>query len=60
MSEDFYRAVLENVPWGAIVASTDLGGRCRYVNPEFTRLTGYRLDHVPTVRDWIERAYPEP
>lgn len=60
MAADFYRKVLESAPWGAIVASTQLDGRCFYVNPEFVRLTGYDLDDIPTVAAWIERAYPDP
>ena len=57
--EEFYRSVLENAPWGAIVASTELDGRCQYINPEFTRITGYDLDDIPTVNDWVLRAYPD-
>ncbi len=57
---DFYRAVLDGAPWGAIVASTEIDGRCRYLNPEFTRITGYDLADVPTVADWIRLAYPDP
>jgi len=60
MSDDFYQAVLEHAPWGTIVASTELDGRCLYCNPEFTRITGYTLDDIPTVQDWIEHAYPDP
>jgi PAS domain S-box-containing protein len=59
MVEDLHRVVLDNAPWGVIVASTELSGRCHYLNPEFTRITGYALSDVPTVKDWIERAYPD-
>jgi len=58
--EAFYRTVLERAPFGAIVSSTRFDGPSVYLNPEFTRITGYDLDDIPTVRDWIERAYPDP
>jgi len=55
----FY-ASLQYAPFGAIVASTDQDGRCVYTNPEFTRITGYELDDIPTVQDWLNKAYPDP
>jgi len=51
---------LDRAPFGAIVASTRTDGRCLYLNPEFTRLTGYTLADIPTTTDWIARAYPDP
>jgi len=57
---DFFRLLVEQAPYGAVVANTDLDGAIHYVNPEFTALTGYRLEDVPSVADWLERAYPEP
>ncbi len=56
---DFFRAILDHAPWGAIVAATDLEGPCEYINPEFTRITGYELADLPTVQAWVERAYPD-
>ena len=55
----FFRELIERAPYGAIVAEAHSGGRCWYANPEFTTITGYTLDDVPTVADWIERAYPD-
>ncbi len=60
MPEAFYRSVLERAPFGAIVSSTRLDGPNVYLNPEFTRITGYELDDIPKVQDWIECAYPDP
>ena len=57
---DFYRSILHAAPWGAIVSSTDLTGECEYINPEFTRITGYTLGDIPTVGDWVRKAYPDP
>jgi len=55
----FY-ASLQHAPFGAIVAATDPQGRCVYVNPEFTHITGYELEDIPTVDDWLHKAYPDP
>jgi len=30
------------------------------VNPEFTKITGYTLEDIPTGRDWFQKAYPVP
>jgi len=57
---DLLLEVLKHAPWGIIVASTELDGRCEYVNEEFIRITGYELDDLPTVADWIRKAYPDP
>ncbi|MFO8070614.1 MAG: PAS domain S-box protein [Polyangia bacterium] len=60
MDINLYRTMLDNAPVGAIVAETSLDGRCRWLNEQFTRITGYTLDDLPTVKDWIECAYPDP
>jgi PAS domain S-box-containing protein len=57
---DFVRAALDNAPCGAVVASTTSTGTIDYINREFTALTGYTIDDVPTIPDWVERAYPDP
>jgi len=49
--------VLENLPLGIILA--DRSGTGRYVNRQFTGITGYTLDDVPTEKDWAVRAYPD-
>ncbi len=51
---------LEYAPCGAVVASTRADGEMLYVNREFTRITGYRLEDLPTVQDWLLNAYPDP
>jgi two-component system, cell cycle sensor histidine kinase and response regulator CckA len=30
------------------------------VNPEFTRITGYTLEDIPSGREWFRKAYPDP
>ena len=54
-----YDALL-HAPCGAVVASTSADGQILFVNRDFTEITGYALEDVPTVAAWIERAYPDP
>jgi PAS domain S-box-containing protein len=55
--ETFF-TVLKNYPHG--VALVDRNGINQYVNPEFTKITGYTLEDIPTGRDWFQKAYPVP
>ena len=57
---DLVNLALDQAPCGAVVASTSASGRIVYVNREFTVITGYTRDDVPTVGRWLELAYPEP
>ena len=56
---DLVAHALQHAPCGAVVASTETTGEVFYVNDEFTRITGYTHEDVPTVHAWIERAYPD-
>ncbi len=56
--ERIFRSVLQKAPYGAVLIDSD--GSYLYVNEEFTNITGYRLQDVPTGRDWFELAYPDP
>jgi two-component system cell cycle sensor histidine kinase/response regulator CckA len=51
-------SILENAPYG--VALIDKGGAYIYTNPEFTNITGYTLQDVPTGKDWFQKAFPDP
>jgi two-component system cell cycle sensor histidine kinase/response regulator CckA len=51
-------SILENAPYG--VALIDKGGQYAYINPEFTTITGYTLQDVPTGKDWAQKAFPDP
>jgi two-component system cell cycle sensor histidine kinase/response regulator CckA len=51
---------LQHAPCGAVVASTRADGAMLFANDEFTAITGYSLSDLPTVQDWIVRAYPDP
>jgi diguanylate cyclase (GGDEF)-like protein/PAS domain S-box-containing protein len=53
--ENFY-SILQEAPNG--VALIDKDGRYLYINSEFTNITGYTLEDVPTVKDWFHKAYP--
>lgn len=55
--ETFYM-VLENYPTGVLLTGSD--GTCRYVNPEFTRITGYTIEDIPSGRELFQKAYPDP
>jgi diguanylate cyclase (GGDEF)-like protein/PAS domain S-box-containing protein len=54
--ETFYTA-LQEAPNG--VALIDKDGRYLYMNPEFTNITGYTLQDIPTVKDWFCKAYQD-
>jgi PAS domain S-box-containing protein len=42
------------------IALIDKDGRYLYTNIEFTNITGYSLEDVPTGKDWFKKAYPDP
>jgi PAS domain S-box-containing protein/putative nucleotidyltransferase with HDIG domain len=53
-----FHTILENELSG--VALIESSGRYLYINPEFTRITGYALEDVPTGREFFRKAYPDP
>ena len=55
--ETFYRT-LQEAPNG--VALIGKNGRYLYINAEFTNITGYTLEDIPTGKDWFRKAYPNP
>lgn len=55
--ETFF-TVLKNYPHG--VALVDRSGTNLYLNPEFTKITGYTIEDIPTGRAWFQKAYPDP
>jgi PAS domain S-box-containing protein len=50
-------SILENTPCG-IGINRGIFGKILYQNHEFVRMFGYTADDIPTVRDWIPKAYP--
>lgn len=49
--------ILKSTPHG--IASIDSHGKYLYVNPYFTKITGYTLKDIPTKEDWFKKAYPD-
>ncbi|HOI12665.1 MAG TPA: PAS domain S-box protein [Methanoculleus sp.] len=56
--EDVCLSILREAPDGLVLL--DAEGRCRHLNPAFTRITGYVREDVPTLSAWFERAHPNP
>lgn len=52
--ENLYE-ILQAVPNG--VALIDMEGRILYLNPEFSRITGYHKKDIPTIEDWQRQAF---
>jgi PAS domain S-box-containing protein len=52
---EVFFAILYNARYGILMADPD--DRCLYVNPEFTNITGYTFQDVPTVPDWFNNAF---
>lgn len=57
IERDTLFAILENDPSGILVM--DRHGVFHYVNPEFTKISGYTLSEVPTEKDWLQKAFPD-
>jgi diguanylate cyclase (GGDEF)-like protein/PAS domain S-box-containing protein len=54
--ETFF-SILQKTPYGVVLSDKD--GKYTYINPEFTVITGYTLEDVPTGKDWFYKAFPE-
>lgn len=52
-----FLSILQKAPYGVILIDKD--GKYLYINPEFTNITGYTLEDVPTGTDWFRLAYPD-
>jgi diguanylate cyclase (GGDEF)-like protein/PAS domain S-box-containing protein len=51
-------AILEKAPYGVVLIDSE--GRYLYMNPEFTKITGYKLEDIPDGQTWFRLAYPDP
>lgn len=50
--------ILESTPHGITLIDKD--DRYVYVNPYFTKITGYTLADIPDKQTWFRKAYPDP
>jgi PAS domain S-box-containing protein len=57
-SEERFRNLFIHAPIGFSILSR--GGKYEYVNPKFTEIFGYTLEDIPTGKNWLEKAYPDP
>ena len=55
---DLLNSLFENILLGITVWNSQ--GRLLFVNGYFTRLTGYSASDIPRVRNWFDRAFPDP
>ena len=55
--ETFF-SILQKGPYGALLI--DMDNTFLYINPEFTAITGYTIKDVPTGREWLRKAHPDP
>ena len=56
-SEERFRRAISEAPFPAMIHAED--GEVITINAEWTRLTGYRQDELPTIEAWTEKAYGE-
>jgi len=56
--KEIFFTTLEHSPHGVILLDKDK--KYVYVNPEFTNITGYTLEDIPTGKDWLQKVYPDP
>lgn len=54
---DTFFAILQKAPYGVVFLDRD--GKTLFVNTEFTHITGYVLEDVPTIMDWLRLVYPD-
>jgi diguanylate cyclase (GGDEF)-like protein/PAS domain S-box-containing protein len=54
--ETFY-GILQKAPYGAALIDRD--GRYLFINPEFTSITGYTLEDIPTGKEWYTKVFPD-
>jgi PAS domain S-box-containing protein len=49
-------AILQKAPYGVVLL--DKEGKTILINMEFTNITGYTREDIPTLKDWLRLAYP--
>jgi PAS domain S-box-containing protein len=56
--KELLHGVMESFPFG--LAVIDPEGRVLYLNKEATNITGYSVQDIPGVDDFLRRAFPDP
>jgi len=56
-SEQRFRRAIQDAPYPIIIHAED--GEMIMVSQSWSDLSGYRLEDIPTVEDWTEKAYGE-
>lgn len=56
-SQRQFQQIGEISPFPILILSHD--GQTEYINPQFTKLFGYTIDDIPTIRTWFELAFPD-
>ena len=59
-AEKQLQLVLDNLPIAVAATTLTSPAGITFINEQFTRTFGYRLEDVPTVAAWAEKAYPDP
>ncbi len=54
-SEERFRRAIDEAPFPAMIHAED--GEVVMINAEWTRITGYSHDEIPTIEAWTEMAY---
>lgn len=54
--KETFLTILQEAPYG--VGMLDKDENIIYLNPEFTQTIGYSLGDIPTLSDWLAKAYP--
>lgn len=57
-SEERFRRLFQMAPLPLLEVSKD--GRTIDINACFTEILGYTIEDIPTIDDWLEKAYPDP
>jgi PAS domain S-box-containing protein len=54
--QDRFRSLSENTP--IPIGVSDLEGNILFINSAFTSVFGYQPADIPTIKDWMNKAYP--
>ncbi|MBN2158208.1 MAG: PAS domain S-box protein [Spirochaetes bacterium] len=58
-SEEKFRLMIENSPFPIAIIENSTGA-ITYTNKSLENILGYNTANIPTMRDWLKAAYPDP